>query len=90
MKRKFANGQKTYDLTRDHLTYFFKDGKVKAAGAYRNDKMEGEWKFYRITGDLWQVGNFENGDKHGSWIRYDKNGKPETEVKFEKGKKLKS
>ena len=61
MKRKFANGQKTYDLTRDYLTYFFKDGTIKAEGEYRNDKMEGEWKFYRKTGDLWQVGNFANG-----------------------------
>jgi antitoxin component YwqK of YwqJK toxin-antitoxin module len=34
--------------------------------------MEGDWIFYRETGQLWQKGNFRNGKKHGSSIRYDK------------------
>ncbi|GAB6155380.1 hypothetical protein JCM17380_41310 [Desulfosporosinus burensis] len=60
-------------LTLCSLTYFFKNGKVKAEGTFENELMIGEWKFYRETGQLWQVGNFENGKKNGIWIRYDKN-----------------
>ena len=42
---------------------------------YANGQMEGKWIFYRETGQLWQLGNFKNHKKNGSWIRYDKNGK---------------
>ena len=45
------------------MTYFFKDGKIKAEGIYENSQMQGEWKFYRKTGQLWQVGNFINQNK---------------------------
>jgi len=71
--KQYANGQKTYKLVGNRLTYYFKNGKVKAEGISLNDLMEGEWKFYRETGQLWQVGNFKQGKKNGNWIRYDKN-----------------
>jgi len=44
--------------------------------------MQGEWKFYRETSQLWQVGNFINGNKNGSWVRYDRNGKLEYSENF--------
>ena len=73
MKNKeYSNGQKTFEQTGKELTYFFKNGKTKAKGISINGIMEGEWKFYRETGQLWQVGNFQEGQKHGSWVRYDK------------------
>jgi antitoxin component YwqK of YwqJK toxin-antitoxin module len=87
MKNKtYSNGQKTFEQVGDELTYFFKNGKLKAEGISSNGIMEGEWKFYRETGQLWQVGNFEEGQKHGSWIRYDKKGKLEYEETFTNGK----
>lgn len=90
MKQKqYANGQKTYEQKGDTLTYFFKNGKIKAFGTSVNDKMEGEWQFYRESGQLWQVGNFKNNQKHGTWVRYDKEGKLEYEERFDNGKKLK-
>lgn len=70
--KEYKNGQKTYELVGNRMTYYFKNGKVKAEGIYENNLMEGEWKFYRETGQLWQVGNFTNGKKNGTWIRYDK------------------
>lgn len=88
-KKQYANGQPTYEQTGDTLTYFFKDGKVKAQGASINGMMEGEWKFYRESGQLWQVGNFRNDQKHGPWIRYDKNGQLEYDEQFEEGTQLK-
>ena len=70
--KEYKNGQKTYELVGNRMTYYFKNGKVKAEGIYENNLMEVEWKFYRETGQLWQVGNFTNGKKNGTWIRYDK------------------
>jgi antitoxin component YwqK of YwqJK toxin-antitoxin module len=51
--------------------------------------MEGEWIFYRETGQLWVVGNFKNNKKHGSWVRYDKNDKIEYNENFENDKVIK-
>lgn len=85
-KKEYANGQKTYEQKGDTLTYFFKDGKVKAEGLSIHDLMEGEWKFYRESGQLWQVGNFKNGQKDSTWVRYDKNGSLEYKENFKNGK----
>lgn len=51
--------------------------------------MEGEWKFYRETGQLWQIGNFKEGQKQGSWVRYDKKDKLEFQENFDRGKLVK-
>jgi antitoxin component YwqK of YwqJK toxin-antitoxin module len=51
--------------------------------------MEGEWIFYRETGQLWVIGNFKNSKKNGTWIRYDKNDKIEYQKTFENGKTIK-
>ena len=91
MKNKeYSNGQKTFEQTGDRLTYFFKNGKIKAEGFFINEIMEGEWKFYRETGQLWQVGNFNAGQKHGSWLRYDKMDRLEYKESFLNGKLVKS
>ncbi|MEP6846726.1 MAG: hypothetical protein ABI861_12005 [Panacibacter sp.] len=62
---------------------------MKAEGLLINDKMEGEWKFYRETGQLWQVGNFKNDMKNGTWLRYDKNDKLEYQETFKDNKIVK-
>ena len=91
MKNKaYSNGQKTFEQVGEELTYFFKNGKMKAQGISINGIMEGEWKFYRETGQLWQVGNFKEGQKHGFWIRYDKKGKLEYQETFTNGNLMKS
>ncbi|MRG45732.1 hypothetical protein GFS24_11435 [Chitinophaga sp. SYP-B3965] len=85
-KEKYANGQKIYEQKGDILTYFFKDGKIKAEGISINGIMEGEWKFYKATGQLWQIGNLKHNEKHGSWVRYDEKGQLEYQEHFENGK----
>lgn len=85
----YANGQKTYELVGNKLTYFFKNGKIKAEGIFANDQMEGEWKFYRESGQLWQIGNFLHNKKNGPWIRYDKNDEVEYMENFENDKLVK-
>jgi len=66
-KKNYANGQKIHELTGDKLIYFYKSGKLKAEGPFIKEQMDGEWKFYRETGQLCQVGHFKNGKKtaHG-------------------------
>lgn len=88
-KKSYTNGQKPLELIGNKLTYFFKNGKVKAEGLYENDQMEGEWKFYRETGQLWQVGNFKNGKKNGFWVRYDRSNQLEYHETFEDDKIIK-
>jgi len=88
-KKNYSNGQKVHELTGNKLTYFFKNGKVKAEGFLIKEKMEGEWKFYRETGQLWQVGNFKNDMKNGTWVRYDKNDKLEYQETFNDNKIVK-
>ncbi|MBI5020616.1 MAG: hypothetical protein HZB59_04205 [Ignavibacteriales bacterium] len=88
-KKKYANGQKLYELKGKKLTYFYKNGIVKAVGIYTNKKMEGEWIFYRETGQLWQIANFKDGKKHGSWKRFKRNNKIEYNENFESDKLIK-
>jgi antitoxin component YwqK of YwqJK toxin-antitoxin module len=88
-KKFYANGQKIYELTGDRLTYFLKNRTIKAEGPFTDGKMEGEWLFYRETGQLWVTGNFKNNMKNGPWIRYDKTGKVEYNELFENGKIIK-
>jgi antitoxin component YwqK of YwqJK toxin-antitoxin module len=85
-KKYYANGQLTHELVGNKLTYFFKNGKVKAKGTFIDGLMEGEWLFYRETEQLWQIGNFKNGKKNGSFIRYYRNDQVEYQETFDNDK----
>lgn len=74
MKPRYNNGQITHQWKDGYLTIFFENGDVKAEGPYVEDKMEGEWKFYKKEGFLWNVGHFFHDEKRGEWIRYDSEG----------------
>ena len=86
----YKNGQIISEQKGNRLTYFYKNGKVKATGIFENNLMKGEWIFYRETGQLWQVGNFKDSIKHGHFIRYDRNDNVEYDENFENGKKIKT
>jgi antitoxin component YwqK of YwqJK toxin-antitoxin module len=88
-KKEYTNGQKVYQLDGFRLTYFYKNGTLKAQGNFINELMEGEWRFYRETGQLWQIGNFKDGKKNGAWVRYDKNNEQEYSEVFENDKTVK-
>ena len=84
-KKFYDNGQKMHELSGDILTFLYRDGKIKAEGLFVDKLMEGEWKFYRETGQLWQVGNFTNGKRNGYFIRYDIHDNIQYEEDFEDG-----
>ena len=85
-KKEYSNGQRVYELKDEVLTYFYKNGRLKAQGPYINGKMEGRWIFYRETGQLWQEAGFKEGKKHGRWLRYDRNNKAEYDETFNNGR----
>jgi antitoxin component YwqK of YwqJK toxin-antitoxin module len=82
----YNTGQKVSEQKGDTLTWFYKDGTIKAKGKSIHDSMEGKWIFNRPSGELCQVGNFSNNQKHGEWIRYDKKGEIEYHAEFREGK----
>ena len=86
--KNYKNGQKVFDLNNEYLIYYFKDGTVKAEGIFKDNVMEGKWKFYRNSGQLWQIGHFFNNNKHGEWIRFNRDGLVEYSEVFENGKQL--
>lgn len=82
----YKNGQKTYELSNDVMIVYFKTGIVKAQGPFINKMMEGEWMFYRLSGELWQIGHFKHNVKHGLWIRFDRDGQLEKKENYIEGK----
>ncbi|WP_185974295.1 toxin-antitoxin system YwqK family antitoxin [Litoribacter populi] len=74
------------DEASNTLTYFFENGGIKAQGTFLMGKPEGEWKYYRETGQLWKIGHYKAGLKHGPWVRFDKNGDEEFKLKYKNGK----
>ena len=68
------------------LTYFFKTGRKKAEGRMVGGLMQGEWRFWRETGELWQIGRFRGGVKHGDWLRFARDGALEKRETFANGK----
>ncbi|MGB6179569.1 toxin-antitoxin system YwqK family antitoxin [Carnobacterium sp.] len=88
MKDQYKNGQIKQQIDRGIQTYYFEDGTIKATGPF-DGQMQGEWKFFRKSGELWQVGNLKQDIKNGPWIRYDRSGQIEKETIFENGKEVK-
>ena len=62
---------------------------LKAVGNYIDNKMIGEWTWYRENGELMQTGSFDKDEsKTGVWKRYHPNGKLYDEGTFVAGKKV--
>ncbi len=84
-KRKYSNGQKVYELSGENLTYFFKDGSIKAEGKYKKAKREGQWVFFHESGVVWQHAHYTNDKKDGLWITYDTTGQIISEEVYKDG-----
>lgn len=85
MNGKYRNGQIKMEDHDGFRSYYYENGVLKAIGHF-DGKMQGEWRFYRKSGKLWQVGHLMDDNKHGPWLRYDHNGKIEKETYFINGK----
>jgi len=85
----YKNGQVTFIIEKGIMTYFYKNGALKAMGPYHDEIMDGEWLFYRENGQCSQIGHFKNGLKDGSWIRYDQAMNINYNESFDQGKLVK-
>jgi len=54
---------------------FYPNGILKAKGKYKNNKLHGDWKWFRKTGVIMRSGSFIDGEQAGTWITYDAQGK---------------
>jgi antitoxin component YwqK of YwqJK toxin-antitoxin module len=70
----YKNGQTICRKDQDILSYFYKSGVLKARGPFLDEKMEGEWHFFHENGSLAQIGHFRANQKHGAWVRYNRQG----------------
>lgn len=85
----YNNGQPVKEQNGDILTWYHKDGKIKAKGKCIDGSYEGTWEFFKKEGFLWGIGNFKNNQKHGQWIRYKADGSIEKEQMFKMGAEVK-
>ena len=65
-------------------TVYYKDGSVWAKGRMDGKVPTGYWEYFRKDGTRMGSGTFENGEKVGEWIRYDKQGRVEKVTTFKK------
>lgn len=68
--------------------YFFPGGKIATEGNVMNNFAIGEWKSYYYSGNVYYISNYNNeGKETGLWVDYAHDGKIETEMNYENGKK---
>ena len=84
-KTHCAKGQPVFRQEGAILASDFKTGLKKAKGRSVGSVMQGEWRFWRETGELWQVGHFRDGVKHGDWLRLARDGAVEKRETFDEG-----
>ncbi len=54
---------------------FYANGVLKAKGKFKNEKLHGDWQWFRKTGVIMRSGSFKNGAQVGIWTTYDASGK---------------
>ena len=52
------------------LTNYYHNGMIESFGPFKDEKMEGMWRFFRENGSLLSTGNFLHSRKVGRWITY--------------------
>jgi antitoxin component YwqK of YwqJK toxin-antitoxin module len=66
---------------------FYKEGKTKSEGLYKNNLREGKWNFYFNDGRVEQTGSYKNGKENGLWKWFYNTGEISKEEEFYEGKR---
>ena len=82
----YTNGQPQWEDNGGIRTHYYRNGRKRAQGPWKEEKMEGQWTFWREDGNLWQEGGFKEGAKHGLFRRWDREGNLEYQEEFKDGK----
>lgn len=64
------------------------EGKVIETGYYLNWKMHGTWTSYYDSGEKHTIARFRNGERHGKWVFFDRQGRLTFSVTYDKNKKI--
>ena len=70
-----------YLIFRKNLIFIY--NRIK--GIVINKKMEGEWKYYYLSGKLRIERNYKNGEREGEWKEYYYNGQLESIKNYKNG-----
>lgn len=70
------------------VTYYFKSRTVYRRVFYANKKPDGKFNEHFITGELKEIGKYEDGLREGNWKVYYRNGKIRQKGKYTKGEKV--
>jgi antitoxin component YwqK of YwqJK toxin-antitoxin module len=65
----------------------YQDSKVKAEGAYTNNRRSGLWKFYNVNSKVEQTGFYNNGRPDGLWKWYYESGAVLREEEYFQGER---
>lgn len=69
-----------------HNVVTYNDLRIKKSeGVIKNEKLEGEWKYYDWNGSLMRVVNYKADEMHGNYTNYHSNGKIQAEYKYVDG-----
>jgi antitoxin component YwqK of YwqJK toxin-antitoxin module len=66
--------------------FYYKSGKLRSEGSFKDGNRDGEWKFYYENGKLEQSGKYVSNLPDGEWKWYFMNGKLLREESYLKGK----
>ncbi len=64
--------EKAGDLVK--ATYFYKDGKVKEQGFFKDKKLTGTWITFSKEGNKTAIAHYKSGKKVGKWFMWQKDG----------------
>ena len=67
-------------------TEYWPNGNIRAQGNYLNNQRDGEWVFFRESGEKEQQGKYLQGSFHGSWIWWYPGGNIHRRERYNKGK----
>ena len=73
--KSIADYQESAGERTGEWTFYFRNGRVKATGAYLHGELTGPWEWYRESGQPLQTGAFRDGQQDGLWKRYQASGK---------------
>ena len=71
--------EKAGDLVK--VTYFYKDGKIKEQGFFKDKKLEGTWVTFDNKGNKTAIAHYESGKKVGKWFMWHQDGLKEVDFK---------
>lgn len=62
--------EKAGDLVK--VTYFYKNGKIKEQGFFKDKKLSSTWRSFDIKGNKTSIAHYKNGKKVGKWFIWNK------------------